>query len=281
MITLKKTGTGFEYLEIQNKSAEAKIALQGGHIFHYQQRGHNKLLWLSNKSLFKESHAIRGGIPLCWPWFGKHPSDPELPQHGFARTSPFELLDANESDAHSTELILHLQDSSKTLALWPYHFHLQLRIIIGPTLTLALSTRNDDARSFTISSALHSYFSVSDIAAISVSGLDKLPYWDALDEHGPNKVQRGDLRIRTEVDRVYQQLTSPLLLHDVTREIHIRAQGSSTAVVWNPWKEKSRRMKDMENDSYKDMLCLETANALDDARVLKPGEKHTLQVDIS
>lgn len=279
MITNKKALNGFNYIEIENKSASAKVALQGGHLFHYQQHDRKPLLWISNQSFFETAKAIRGGIPICWPWFGKHSTDSTLPQHGFARTSPFELLEINEPDKNTTEIILQLQSSAESLALWPYQFKVLLRITIGSTLTVALTTINCDVQTFTISSALHSYFAVSDIDNVSVQGLDDREYWDALTDE--NKIQKGEIHISEEVDRVYQKVEEPLMVHDVNRTIHIETAGSSSTVVWNPWKDKSMRMADMENNAYKTMLCIETANALEDARDLAPGEEQTLKAIIS
>jgi glucose-6-phosphate 1-epimerase len=275
MITNTKSSNGFEYIEIENNSATAKIALQGAHLFHYQKHDTQPLLWLSPKSHFETGKAIRGGIPICWPWFGKHNDDASLPQHGFARTSLFTLLESNEPDEDTTELFLQLQSSAETLALWPYEFEVLVRIIIGPALTVALSTKNVDSRPFTITSALHSYFSVSHINKVSVQGLDKTEYWDSLTDE--NNIQHGDIHIREEVDRVYQKVKNDLILHDQNRTIHITTKGSSSAVVWNPWSNKSKRMTDMQDDAYETMLCIETANALADAQNLVPGEEHTLQ----
>ncbi len=276
MITNKHTTNGFEYIEIQNKSATAKVALQGGHLFHYQQQDKSPLLWLSDKSFFETGKAIRGGIPLCWPWFGKHSTNPELPQHGFARTSLFTLLESNEPDENTTELTLLFESSARTLALWPYKFRILLNITIGPTLTIALTTTNCDTETFTISSALHSYFAVSDIGDVTVQGLDKTEYWDALTD--ATKIQQDILRINEEVDRVYQRPNNSLLLLDGDRTVQINSKGSASAVIWNPWINKSKGMADMQDDSYKTMLCIETANALKDARKLASGEEHTLQV---
>ncbi len=279
MINKKRNTNGFEYIEVQNKSATAKVALQGGHLFHYQQRANKPLLWLSEKSLFETGKAIRGGIPLCWPWFGKHPTDSALPQHGFARISVFELLESNEPDENTTELLLQLQSSTETLKLWPYQFQLQLRITIGPTLTVALTTSNCGTESFIITSALHSYFAVSYISYVSVEGLDQTEYWDTLT--GETKTQEGTIRISEEVDRVYQKTSSPFLLLDKYRTIRIATEGSHSAVVWNPWKDKSMKMADMQDDAYNSMLCIETANALEDSRTLAPGKEHTLQATLT
>lgn len=279
MITNQTTPNGFKYIEIENKSCIAKVALQGGHLFHYQRYDEKPLLWLSQKSFFEPAKAIRGGIPICWPWFGKHPSDSSLPQHGFARTSLFELLEVKEPDEHTTEILLQLLSTPESLTLWPYQFKVALRIIIGPKLTVALTTINCDTGSFSISSALHSYFAVSDIHNVSVQGLHAKRYWDALT--GEHKIQQGDVHIREEVDRVYQGTLNPLTLHDDDRTIHIHAKGSSSTVVWNPWIDKALQMADMENNAHKTMLCIETANARDDTKNLASGEEHTLQVVLS
>ncbi|HIP82866.1 MAG TPA: D-hexose-6-phosphate mutarotase [Desulfocapsa sulfexigens] len=278
MIINKKTATGLEYIEIHNKSATAKVALQGGHLFHYQQQGKTPLLWLSEKSHFQTGKAIRGGIPLCWPWFGKHPADLDLPQHGFARTSFFRLVESNEPDKKTTELVLKFESSASTLSIWPYGFQLILRITVGPSLTVALTTINCDTKAFTISSALHTYFAVSSINAVSVQGLDETEYLDALT--GETKIQRGIFRIKEEVDRIYQKTKSSFKIIDSDRVIQIISEGSSSVVVWNPWIDKSTRMADMQADDYKTMLCIETANAFKDARRLIPGEEHTLKVTL-
>jgi len=279
MLTQKKTTTGFKYIEIQNNSATAKVALQGGHIFHFQQQEKKPLLWLSRKSHFETGKAIRGGIPLCWPWFGKHPTDAAMPQHGFARTAVFECMDSNEPDEKTTEIVLKLESSAKTLIHWPYQFKLLLHITIDTELTVELTTINCDTQSFVISSALHSYFAVSDIKQVSVQGLDKAEYWDKLT--GETKNQQGSLCFNKEVDRIYQNTTDPIQLLDRERRIQIVSEGSKSAVLWNPWKEKSIKMADMPDDGYRSMICIETANALNDSRRLVPGEEHTLNVTLS
>jgi len=275
MITKTKSSTGFEYIEIENNSATAKIALQGAHLLHYQQHDTPPLLWLSEKSHLESGKAIRGGIPICWPWFGKHSEDAALPQHGFARTTLFSLLETKETDEDTTELLLQLRSSVETLAFWPYEFEILVQITVGPTLTVALTTRNCDTKPFTITSALHSYFSVSHISNVSVQGLDKAEYWDSLTDK--NKIQHGAIYISEEVDRVYQKVKDELTLQDRDRTIKISTKGSSSAVVWNPWSDKSKRMDDMQANAYETMLCIETANALADAQDLAPGEEHTLQ----
>ena len=279
MIEQKNFENGFEYIEIINTSARAKIALQGAHLFHYERVGHQPLLWLSETSFFEGGKAIRGGVPICWPWFGKHKTDSSLPQHGFARNSVWKLLGVTEPHAGSTEVELQLKSSVESLNIWPYRFELLLRITIAQTLTIALTTTNCDQQAFEISSALHSYFSVADIKDVVVEGLDSTPYFDALTQE--LKTQEGNVSIAEEVDRVYQNVHQPLTLHDQKRTVHIGAEGSSSVVIWNPWKEKSATMSDMTDNAYTTMLCIETANALEDARRVPPGGEHILTTVIS
>ena len=274
MIEFKQFDNGFKYIEINNSSASAKIALQGAHLFHYQPVGEPPLLWLSKASFFELGKVIRGGVPICWPWFGKHPDNSERPQHGFARSSLWELLKVEEIDEQTTEVLLQLQPSTESLQLWPYQFELLLAITVGRRVTLALTTRNCDVQPFEITTALHSYFAVDNIDKVRVEGLGDKPYFDKVT--GKECIQQGHLTVTKEVDRIYHKVDYPLTLHDQTRTVRIDAQGSSSAIVWNPWSESCVAMADMNDDGYRTMLCIETANAPGDARMLLPGEKHTL-----
>ena len=276
MAELKKNENGFEYLDIQNRSARAKIALQGAHIFQYERVGGVPLLWLSEKSFFEQGRAIRGGIPICWPWFGRQKTDPAGPQHGFARNMVFTLRGIDETDPLTSHITLELQDSGQTLKLWPHQFTLKVVISVGATLCVSLVTKNMDAMPVAITSALHTYFRVSDISNVSVKGLENKAYFDALTRE--NKIWQGDVTIEEEVDRIYQQVAYPLTLHDQNRVVHIDSRGSASAVVWNPWIKKCAAMGDMPDNGYRTMLCLETANALNDGRVVAPGEEHALTV---
>lgn len=277
MITHKKLANGFSYIEVKNSSAEAKVALQGAHIFHYAREGEEPILWLSEVSDFEYGKAIRGGVPVCWPWFGFN-EDKSLPQHGFARISMWEFVFGDEVDERTTTLTFRLTHNEKTLVMWHYKFELELKITISSVLTMELKTTNLDDKSCEISQALHTYFAISDISRVAIKGLDKKPYLDALTYK--YEVQNGDISFNQEVDRVYQEVDSEIVLKDKNREIHIKNQGSSSVVVWNPWIEKTSRMSAMQEDAYKWMLCIESANAFDDARIIKPNESHALKATI-
>ena len=274
MITHKQFDNGFKYIEIQNKQAEAKIALQGAHLFHYKVKDKPSLLWLSKAAYFEEGKAIRGGIPLCFPWFGKNKDDPSLPQHGFARTQLWTVVLEEEIDEGTTHIRLQLKPNADTLEQWAYLFDVTLDITIGHALNIALSVTNRDSKPFEISTALHTYLTVSDIDNISIKGLENRAYYDALE--GETFIQDGDIFIQEEVDRVYVDPSESITLLDGDMKINLQQEGSNSLVVWNPWIEKSKQMADMTEDGYRTMVCLETSNAREDARVLQPGESHVL-----
>ena len=272
MITYKKKKNGFEYLYIKNSVAQAKVALQGAHIFHYSNQ--KNLLWLSETSPFEQNKAIRGGIPLCWPAFGTN--NPNLPQHGFARTTLFEVLSLDETQADTSILVLRLQDNAQTRAIWDYRFELLLTITIGATLSLQLQTTNKDTKAFTLTQAFHTYFAISDIQNISIKGLEEKPYLDALQHK--QKTQKGTIKFTQEFDAVYQNVDKTILLNDTITTQKIDTQGSASCVVWNPWIEKCSRMSGMKENAYKEFVCIESANAYDDFKLLQPQESHTLAV---
>jgi len=275
MTKIKELENGFKYLYVENKSASAKIAIQGAHIFHFQKKSEKYLLWVSEKSNFENGKAIRGGIPICWPWFGEHTVDKSLPKHGFARISQWELSSVKELDENHTEVIMTLSSSSS----WAYKFLLTARFVISESLSLSVRTENLDDRNFTISQALHTYFSVNNIDEVKIDGLEKIEYIDFLNAH--RVLQTGSILIDKEVDRIYQNVSYPLNLTDEKHSVKIDSIGSNSSVVWNPWKEKCVNMSDMQKDSYKNFVCLETTNTREDERVIKPKQSHTIYAKYS
>ena len=278
MITHKKLENNYEYIEIKNRQAEAKIALQGAHVFHYKAKNKSALLWLSKRALFKEGKAIRGGIPICFPWFGPHKTDASLPQHGFARTALWKLVVEEELDNDTTHIQLQLTSTKETLELWEYNFDVRLDVIVTRELSVVLTVTNSDTRPFEISTALHSYFNVSDIDNVLVEGLDGSYFIDSLTNE--RALQKGSLTIVKEVDRVYFDASSAIMLYDGSKSIELKQKGSNSLVVWNPWMEKAKQMEDMPDDGYRTMLCLETGNVGKDARILEANESHIIGLNI-
>lgn len=276
MTEFKKLENGFEYLEINNDSSSAKIALQGAHIFHYKCKDKEPLLWLSNKSDFQKGKAIRGGVPICWPSFGMN--NPELPQHGFARVFIWKFINSKEIDEKTTQIHLRLEDSNESLKLWAYRFCLDLKITVSEKLTMELTTVNTDEKPFKITQALHTYFNVSHISDVVIKGVSNKPYLDAV----TNKEckEEGDVVIEKETDWVYQEVKGEILLKDKNRTISIINEGSFSVIVWNPWIEKCKRMSAMSDEAYKEFVCIESANAFEDFKIIEPQKSHTLKAVI-
>lgn len=272
MITMKKFENGFEYLEISNRYALARVALQGAHLFHYEKSGASPLLWLSEAAYFEEGKAIRGGIPVCWPWFGPNKEDSSLPQHGFARVSKWKVTEQKELQDGSSVVVLELQTP------WKFSYGLTLKVEVGERLQLSLTTINLDSEPFEITAAFHSYFAVSDISDTLLYGLEGCEYFDQLS--ATHHLQKGNVHFSEEIDRVYFNPGQILRVKDRQREIRITTEGSSSVVVWNPWIQKAASMKDMHEGGYREFVCVESANALKDSRILEAGMQHTLKMDV-
>lgn len=272
-----KRKNSLDYLEISNAHAQAKIALQGAHLFHFQAKGKKPLLWLSESSYFEKGKPIRGGIPICWPWFGAHKSDKSLPNHGFARTSLWEHI-TTEEDEGKTRVILRLKSSEETRRLWPYDFELTLELSIGAELRLSLTTANTGDKAFHLSQALHSYFAVSDISKVCVEGLEGKSYYNKVDGTFDN-TQKGKLYFEQETDRIYQEIDAPILLRDEEEKTVVTNEGTHTAVIWNPGVSLAKTMADLSD--YRHMLCIESANALSDEPLVEPHHSHTLSTTIT
>jgi glucose-6-phosphate 1-epimerase len=271
---------GLPHLRLDAPGAQAELALQGGHVLRYARAGQPPVLWVSRAAIYAPGKAVRGGVPVCWPWFGPHPTDPAKPQHGFVRTALWELR-ATGADAGATWARLGLRDDDHTRALWPHAFDLELDVRVGDLLDIALTARNTGAAPFTCGGALHSYFTVGDVAQIAINGLDGVRYLDKVG--GGEQAQSGQVRIAAEVDRVYRDTAATCTIIDpaLERQITVAKAGSRTTVVWNPGPEKARAMKDFADDEYTGMVCIEAANAEGDTLELAPGASHTLRTVIT
>ena len=266
-----------EFIEVENSVASAKMALQGAHIFHYKRKGKGTVLYLSDTSTFKKGKAIRGGVPICWPWFGPNKEDSSLPNHGFARTSLWEHTATEVLNDSLTKVTLKLHSSPDTLTLWPYVFSLTLDIYVGEVLRLELTSKNLDTKPFTLSSALHTYLAIDNIYETQVKGLEKKHYFDKT--KNDFVTQEGDINFIKEVDRIYQNVENDVIVKDTMVQHSIHTEGTNTIVVWNPGEVLANSMADLSKHTQ--MLCVESANVLDDSVILEAGESHTLTQTIT
>ncbi|MEZ0389360.1 MAG: D-hexose-6-phosphate mutarotase, partial [Verrucomicrobium sp.] len=267
--------TVMESLILERPSARAELFLQGGHLASYEVRG-LPVLFLSKRAEFAPGKAIRGGIPVCFPWFGPHPTDPNLPAHGFARTAHWQLIERGADFA-----VLGLSSNVRTLAQWPHAFEVNYRIKLLETgLHLEFEVENTGARPFTFETALHSYFVVSDVKEAVVEGLDGKTYLDHVTGND-RKVQAGNVTFTGETDRLYVDAPGPVRLRDEFRTIRIiNLEGWRSTTVWNPWTEKARALKDLGEDQWPGFVCVEAGFAADDAVTLEPGDRYRLAVEI-
>lgn len=273
---------GLPSVLINNKLGRAQIYLHGAHVTHFQPVGHLPLLWLSETARFNPPGAIRGGVPLCWPWFGSPDTRPGQQSHGFARNQTWDLVETAAVNDGEHHIVMELADSPDSLALWPFRFRLTMTIVVSDRLTLSLRQTNTHDTDIEVAGALHSYFAVADIGNTQIEGLSGGEYLDYVDERR-RKTQNGNITIAQEVDRIYTDTTSDVVIHDSgnDRSIRVEKKGSRTTVVWNPWVEKTKLLVDCTDDAYKEMLCVESVNTLSDSITLAPGDSHCLEQTIS
>ena len=276
-VSFKELAGDMVCIEVANQHALANIVLQGAHIATFQPRGEEPVIWLSPQARFTPGKSIRGGVPVCWPWFGAHKTDGSLPSHGFARTVPWEVLETKAHPDGSTFLRFGLVESDATRAQWPHPCTAQLEVTINRKLRVELVTSNTGDAAFELGEALHTYFQISDVANVNIRGLENCAYLDKVQDF-THCTQNGRIVIDSEVDRVYINTGADCVIEDkgMKRAIRIAKQGSLSTVVWNPWQEKADKMGDMGENGYRNMVCVESGNAWDNVVALAPGETHRL-----
>ncbi|AOY87528.1 D-hexose-6-phosphate mutarotase [Marinobacter salinus] len=275
-----------EALEIHHPLFRAIIFLQGAHLAHFAPQDEADWLWLSNRARFEPGRAIRGGIPICWPWFGdpaKNP--PEVRKrirtdaaHGFARTALWKLEDVQES-AHEVEISLSLDANEDFADTWNGHALALITFSFSVRgCQLALTTTNLDSSPLSFSQALHTYLPTTDITRTRVLGLGTSNYTDTLKDWAYCS-QEGPVYFDGETDRIYES-GEPVTIVTPSGSRKLTAVGSDSTVVWNPGPDKAAGLSDFPDTAWKNMLCVETANAAGDYRVLNEGQSHTLGVFI-
>jgi glucose-6-phosphate 1-epimerase len=276
-VQFKEIAEGIIVAEVANHHALANIVLQGAHIATFQPRGEEPLIWLSPYAKFAPGKSIRGGIPVCWPWFGAHKTDSTLPSHGFARTQSWEVLETQALPDGSTTLRFGMLENDITRTQWPFASTAQLQINVGKTLRVELVTTNTGQSAFELGEALHTYFQISDVANITIRGLEDCAYLDKVQDFA-RFTQRDGIVFENEVDRVYINTAADCVIEDkgLKRAIRIAKQGSLSTVVWNPWTEKADKMGDFGENGHRGMVCVESGNAWDNVVMLAPGETHKL-----
>ncbi|PRY64305.1 glucose-6-phosphate 1-epimerase [Glaciihabitans tibetensis] len=272
---------GLRVLRVTAPSASAEIYLRGAHVASWTPAGTDaSVIWMSEKSEYTDGVPLRGGVPICFPWFGANADDPSEPSHGFARLAEWELVEAKDVGS-TVVLTLRLHDDLATRAsAWGHRFEALYTVTVGGHLDLALTVTNPDRKAFTYEAALHTYFGVSDIRSVSVTGLEDVPFLDKLDGPSPLPAEGEAVRFVGETDRVYLGSAETIGVVDpnAKRVIDVKPRESSSTVVWNPWVAKAAKMADFGDDEWTTMVCVETCNVGAAAVTLEAGASHTMSV---
>jgi glucose-6-phosphate 1-epimerase len=276
-VSIKADAAGYEFLIIEHKKFNAAFALHGGHLVHFQLKEQQPIIWLSKTAIYNQQKAIRGGVPVCWPWFGAADKSlgENLPAHGFARTSKWALAAHNEF-SEGVEIELRLTDSAATREIWPFQFELLLKATLTYQIKLELISKNTGNSPFSYRGALHTYLNISAPESCRVSGLNN-HYNDSLD-NGLAKSGDSTLQITGPIDAIYKKALSPITLSDqqFNRQLIIDNSGNDAEVLWTPWVAGAKAFADMPDQGYKTMFCIESAITNKSGVTVQPGHSHSL-----
>lgn len=263
---------GYPVFDIDHPTCSARVALHGAQVMSWKPADEEEVLYLSPDAVFKEGKAIRGGIPICWPWFNAHPTNPEQPSHGIARTRFWKMVGVKES-AEGVELKFEMNAGIWSAAV---------TVKAGESLEVILKSGNPNEIPIVVSGALHPYFAISDIEQVRVVNLEDSEFLDTTPNPPTRSKQKGPVIFTGEVDSIYDSSSSLLLVDDLSgRTLLIEKSGSPSTVVWNPWTEKAAALADLPDDDYRKFCCVEAAIANDRAEIVIPGGSHLLRTRIS
>jgi glucose-6-phosphate 1-epimerase len=282
VLRFEESAGGLVRAVISTPQVGGAIYLQGAHVTEWTPRGQRPVLFVSSRSLFSPGKAIRGGVPIIFPWFGARVGGLPGPSHGFARVVEWEFEGAELREDGAVAVSLALGPSQATHDFGLGAFRLRFTACFGAVLDMQLEVRNDSTEPLTCEEALHTYFAVADVHRASVLGLEGTTFIDKTD--GFQRKQQGSepVRIAKETDQVYLNTKATCMVQDEVwgRRMVIEKSGSESTVVWNPWIEKTKSMSDMAPDDWREMICVETANAADNTLCVAPGASHTLRAVI-
>lgn len=266
---------------IETKTARAEIYLFGAQVTSWKPAGADEVLFVSEKSYWEAGRAIRGGIPVCFPWFRAKVDDPHAPSHGFVRTKEWQVESISMEPGNSVCVCLSTASDESTRRWWPCDFRLEYRIAVGTSLRLQLVMKNSGQTALRFEEALHTYFKVGDVKQVKVRGLDNVAYLDNRDGNR-EKTQPGDLILLSQTDNAYKDAIGPVEIIDplLERILKTEKQGSASTIVWNPWSDGASSMSDLGDHEWRGMLCAEGANILTSAVSLDPGQSHAMNVTI-
>ena len=267
-------------VQITSPTASAEVYLHGAQVTSWRPTDADEVIFLSKQSRFEDGKAIRGGIPVCFPWFRAKADNPQAPAHGFVRTRSWQLTALTRLD-DSVVVTLATESDEASRKWWPYKFRAVLRITVDAKLKLELIVSNTGSIPFRFEEALHTYNQVGDAKNLRITGLDGVAFLDNRDGNR-EKMQQGDMRFSAQTDNAYLDTRGPAEVADpvLRRRIRLEKSGSSTTVIWNPWSDGAASLADLGDDEWREMACVEASNILGSAVTLAPGEEHILTATI-
>ena len=256
----------------------AEIYLHGAHVTAFQKQGEAPLLFLSGKSHFAADQPIRGGVPICFPWFGPREGQPA---HGYARLADWDLVATTELSGDSVRVHLRLPEA--VTRAHAFGGTVDFLVTVGDRLTMELQVTNTTSGPLSFEECLHTYFSIGDIGQVAVAGLQGKTYWDKVGGLSQKQETADAIRFGSEVDRVYPGATEAVEIRDAAghRTIRVEKSGSASTVVWNPWVAKAKAMADFGDDEFQRMVCVESGNVGPDTISLAPAQSSSLKVVLS
>lgn len=267
-------------VRITTPDANGEIYLHGAHVTSWKPSGADEVLFLSTQSRWQDGRAIRGGVPICFPWFGGKADDPKAPAHGFVRTKSWQLESISQV-GNAVTVSMFSESDDTTRRWWPAEFRLDYRATFGRELSLELVVSNTGNTSLRFEEALHAYHRVGNIYEARLRGLDGIQYLDKTDSNR-RKMQQGEIAIGSETDRVYLDTGDAIVLNDPVshRATRVMKENSLTTVIWNPWVDKTRELSDLGENEWTQMLCIETSNVSDFAVDLAPSQQHAMKARV-
>ncbi len=272
---------GLPKVQITSPAAVGEMYLHGAHVTSWRPTGAEEVFFVSSKSWWQDGVAIRGGVPICFPWFGDKADDPTAPAHGFVRTKSWQL-DAIALSGDGVTVTMSTGSDESTKRFWSADFHLIHRVTFGAELGMELEINNIGTTALHFEEALHSYHRVRDVRMARLVGLDGIRYVDKADSYR-EKNQQGDVVVTGETDRVYLNTKTSVALEDpvLRRRLQVTKENSLTTVVWNPWADKANKMSDLGENEWTQMLCIETSNVLGFGVDVAPGQRHCMKATVS
>jgi glucose-6-phosphate 1-epimerase len=272
---------GLLRVQITSPHCEGEMYLHGAHVTSWKPVGHDEILFLSSKSHWQDGQAIRGGIPICFPWFRAKTDDPKAPAHGFVRTKSWQLESIVQQE-EGIVVTMFTESDHETHRWWPADFHLVYRVTFGSELRLRLACTNTGSEALRFEEALHTYNGVAEIASVRLHGLDTAHFLDNTDSNR-EKSQLGDVAITSQTDNAFMNTQNAVEVRDpkLRRQIRLEKDGSNTTVVWNPWREGAAGLRDLGEGEWTQFLCVEASNILADAASLAPGAQHKITAVLS